>query len=349
MSEKIHFFNCLEEPFSLHGFHMPKELGSFTRMPYSFDDDKTLKEGITHWMRTTTGGRVRFITDSPVIHIHSYCPYYFRMGNVGEASVHGFDMYVSSPEKNGKSVYAKTFFPTGITNEKLDFEGSFDFGSSEKREITLYFPLFSGVDKLLIGLKEGCFLSAPNSYKTEKPMVFYGSSVTHGASASRPGMTYPAILSRWLGCDFINLGFNGSDWGEATIAEYISALPMSAYIHGYGYNEPSLEDYPDKHYRFYKIIRGKNPELPIIMMSSPVEISIQEKASGMRLAEKRKGVMSSYIRALQDGDTNVYFVDGFSGLGDEMATDATVDGTHPTDLGFWNIAKKLYPILDNAI
>ena len=349
MSEKIHFFNCLEEPFSLHGLHTPKELGSFTRLPYSFDDDKTLKEGITRWMRTTTGGRVRFVTDSPVIHIHSYCPYYFRMGNVVEASVHGFDMYVSSPGGNGKQVYAKKFFPNEISDEKLDFEGSFDFGSSEEREITLYFPLFGAVDRLLIGLKEGCFLSAPKSYKTEKPMVFYGSSVTHGASASRPGMTYPAMLSRWLDCDFINLGLNGSDWGEASIAEYISALPMSAYIHGYGYNEPSLEEYSDKHYRFYKIIRDKNPKLPIIMMSSPVEISIQGKDSAMRLAEKRKGVIRSYMRAVESGDTNVYFVDGFSVLGDEMATEATIDGTHPTDLGFWNIAKKLYPILDKNL
>ena len=142
------------------------------------------------------------------------------------------------------------------------------------REITINFPLYNGIESLYIGIDEHSTLEKAAPYKMEKPIVFYGSSVTQGACASRPGTCYPSLLSRWLDADFINLGFSGNDKGEPALAHYIASLEMSAFVYGYGYNARTIEHYKNTYYPFYEIIRKKNPELPIIMMSSPIRLLI---------------------------------------------------------------------------
>lgn len=49
--------------------------------------------------------------------------------------------------------------------------------------------------------------AAPDPFRHR--IVVIGSSITHGSSASRPGMTYTARLGRTLGFGFINLGASG--------------------------------------------------------------------------------------------------------------------------------------------
>ena len=51
-------------------------------------------------------------------------------------------------------------------------------------------------------------------------MVFYGSSITQGGCAQRPGNSYPAIVSMDRMTDFVCLGFSGNAHGEAKMAEY---------------------------------------------------------------------------------------------------------------------------------
>lgn len=157
-------------------------------------------------------------------------------------------------------------------------------------------------------------------------------------------MIYTSILSRWLDCDYINLGCSGSDKGEDALAEYFSSVNMSAFVYAYGYNAPSVEHYENTYYPFYKIIRNKNPKLPIVMMSSPIYIDIKNEKD--LYIQKREVVLKAYERALGEGDCNIYFIDGFTLLGN---SDATVDTTHPSDLGFYNMAKEIYPILKKIL
>ena len=109
-------------------------------------------------------------------------------------------------------------------------------------------------------------------------------------------------------------------------------MKMSAFVYDYDYNAPDAKHLAETHERMFKIIREKNPKLPIIMATRPkMYLTDAEK-------ERFKIIKKTYMNAKKNGDTNVYFVDGtkmFKGKGGE---DCTVDGCHPNDLGFYAMA-----------
>jgi hypothetical protein len=49
------------------------------------------------------------------------------------------------------------------------------------------------------------------------------------------------------------------------------------------------------------------------------------------------------------GDNRIYFIDGRDLIDDEWKWEATVDGTHATDLGFSMMAKNLRPVIERII
>ena len=64
----------------------------------------------------------------------------------------------------------------------------------------------------------------------EKPIVFYGTSITHGACASRPGMVHTAILGRWLDMPVVNLGFSGNGRMDQAVGEFLVQVDATAYV-----------------------------------------------------------------------------------------------------------------------
>ena len=184
---------------------------------------------------------------------------------MSDTGIRGFDLYAAPAGRMEDIVFKKTMISTDSF-----YNISYEFDDCFLRDITINFPLYNDVKSLCVGLERDSVLTDAMPYSIEKPVVFYGSSVTQGACASRPGLTYPALLSRWLDVDFINLGFSGNDRGEKALADYIASIDMSAFVYGYGYNTPTVEHYEKTHYPFYDIIRKNNPDLPIIIMSPPM-------------------------------------------------------------------------------
>ena len=196
----IVYYNCMEKPFSLHGFYKPLETGKFLRLPGRFSKEESVNEGVRSLLYHTSGGRVRFVTDSCFINIrvNLSTPVCF-MPHMTQGGIQGFDLYAAPVDQRKNPVYQKTFFPIGVTEEEGTYSGTFQFAEKVLREITINFPLYNGVESLFIGLKEGCVLKEAEPYSVELPMVFYGSSITQGGCASRPGTNYTHLLSRWLG------------------------------------------------------------------------------------------------------------------------------------------------------
>ena len=56
----------------------------------------------------------------------------------------------------------------------------------------------------------------------------------------------------------------------------------------------------------------------------------------------------TYENALARGDRNVYLIDGPT-LMAIAGNEGTVDGTHPTDLGFFSMAQALIPVLKEIL
>ena len=327
------FCKPYELPMKLYGVSLD-EKGYHRLDPQVAEEVSTGVAGLNY---NTAGGRVRFTTDSRRVAIIARRNTVYNPDHMTYCLVAGFDMYADGE-------YVSTFRPGGERAGEQSFESSITFPDGEKRlrDVTINFPAYGPVLELSVGVEEGAALMPSPDYTYEKPVVFYGSSITQGGCASRSGLIHSAHLSRWLDANILNLGFSGSAKGERKMAEYIAGLDMSCLVMEYDHNAPNPEHLLETHEPFYKIIREAHPTLPIIMSTRP-----QFKSWGER-DERREIVKRTYERAVEAGDKNVWFLstpETLSPIGNE----GTVDNCHPNDLGFFYMAKGLLPVLKEAL
>ena len=324
------FYNALSEPFRVCGVYY--EDGLYRRMPENVA--ASVNSGIVHLSKNTAGGRVRFMTDSRTVSIVAKMPYLSNMCHFARTGSTGFDMYADN-------VYAATFVPPRDIADGYESTVEIpDFMTEKKvRDITINFPLYSMVSELLIGVEEGATLTASPLYKTEVPLVSYGSSITQGGCASRPGCAYQAILSRRFDCNYVNLGFSGHAKAEETMADYVASLDMSVFLYDYDCNSPTPEFLAETHEPMFKKIRAAHPDLPIIMMARPHYYLDPNDV------KRHKVIETTYKNALAAGDKNVYWLSGPE-LMALCGNEGTVDNCHPTDLGFASMAKAVGDLIE---
>ena len=328
----IKFYNANQAPFEIFGVFYDN--GKYRRMPENVA--KTVNEGVYGLHTNTAGGRVRFKTDSRYVAINTKMFSIGKMPHFALTGSSGFDLYVCEETPN----YVSTFTPP--FNIQDGYESIIYFSSSKMREITINFPLYSGVCELYIGVDDKSTISSPKPYKFQKPIVYYGSSITQGGCASRPGNSYESIISRRLNADFVNLGFSGNAKGEKEIADYIKNLEMSAFVYDYDYNAPTTEHLKETHENMFEIIRKANPELPVVILSRP-KFTLNDEEN-----ERLEIIRATYQNAMGSGDKNVYLIDGKT-LMNLAGDDGTVDGCHPNDLGFMSMAKAVGDILEKIL
>ncbi|MBO4734352.1 MAG: hypothetical protein J5662_07745 [Clostridia bacterium] len=332
--DDIVFLSANENPFAIYGVFF--ENGMYRRMPEVVA--KTVSEGVFSLHKCTAGGRVVFKTDSPYIAISAKMPLLCPSSNFSLDGCSGFDLY---ERKDNGQVYLGTYQPP--MDIKDGFESVIDVKGGEVREYVINLPLYSAVGELYIGLSDKSSVSEGKPYKTGKPIVYYGSSITQGGCASRPGNSYEAIISRNLNRDYINLGFSGNAKGEDEMANYIKDLPMSFFVYDYDHNAPSVEHLRATHERMFRIIREKNPDLPVLFLSRP-----KHRLNDAEL-ERLQIIKNTYQNALDGGDRNVYFIPGNELIDDTLEDIATVDYCHPNDCGFYAMAQKIESVIKNVL
>ena len=331
--DDVVFYNALSEPFRIFGIYHDGE--KYRRMP----DDVAAKtnEGVLALCANTAGGRVRFITDSPYVAIKTKVGELNGTTKMPAAAVTGFDMYVS---RNGEQRYVNTFLPPIV--HKQEFEGVVDQRFEGEQLVTINFPLYNDVYDLYIGIAEGSSLKAAPDYTISTPFVYYGSSVTQGGCASRPGTCYQGYISRHFDADYINLGFSGSARGEEAIRDYVASLDMSIFIFDYDHNSPTYETLVQTHEPFYRAVREKHPDVPIILTSKTMAYLYADHVP------RKNFIEASCKKWREEGDENVYFVSGpelMKLAGDE----GTVDRIHPTDLGFYSMAMRFIEEIEKIL
>ncbi len=326
--DSVKYYNVEDEPFKIYGVMRDKNSDCFVRMPT--DIAKAVNNGV-YWLNNKcAGGRVKFITDSSYITIDCMLSGIDKLAHIPVTATAGFDIYVDG-------IYENTFKPP--YDVTTGYEAVVHTYFTEPHEITINFPYFSNLDNLYIGLDEKAAVLPPKDYKISKPVVFYGSSITQGACASRPGCTYESILERRFDLDYVNLGFSGNAFGEEAMAEYITGLDMSLFVYDYDYNAPSVEHLKNTHEKMFLKIREKHPDLPIIMLSIP-----HFKLDKWKL-DRRAVIEETYKNAIAMGDKNVYFIGGKELM--KLAMDnGTVDNCHPNDTGFLSMATAIGDLIE---
>lgn len=329
--EGLTFFQITEEPFSVYG--LIRENDEWVRMPDTVA--KSVSEGVHSLSKHTSGGRVRFVTDSPYIVIKAETPGAYMMPHMPETGLGGFDLYESNDGR--AESYVKTFIPT--VPPKPELEGVIDFLEPRERVCTINFPLYCPVKNLYIGLKSGSVLKKSPEYDISLPFVYYGNSITQGGCASRPGNSYQAMITRRYNADHVNLGFSGNGKGEPEMVEYIAGLAMSAFVMDYDHNAPTIEHLRKTHKPLFDAVRAAHPDIPIIMLSRPKPKLTKEEVVRADI------IKETYDTAVASGDKNVYFIHGTE-LAELCESDGTVDGCHPNDLGFYSMYVRLARLMD---
>lgn len=324
------FKNITEKPLELGGLVYPENnCGEFYRLDAS--KKEIYSDPNRHLAHHTSGGTVRFITDADKIMIKNK----LRANTVGmnhftHRGVWGLDLLVGSGtnrEYCGKMMQTFAESTEYNENEVLLPEG--------KKEVLVYLPLYCGIEYMEIGFPEGATVEEP-APRSFGPIAFYGSSITQGGCASRPGTAYHNIVCRHFDADCINLGFSGSAFGEQSVAEYLTTRKMSLFVMDYVYNSRSLDELESTHYPFYKTFRNAHPNVPVLMCTHPFP---WKEADLDR--SRIKIVKDTYNKALAEGDKNVYFLDGREYFPEEMRDLCFVDNLHPNDLGMYFMAKKI--------
>ena len=308
------------------------------RMPMEIAS--TVNDGVKNYSVYGAGGRIRLTTNSPYIALKvQYGPGAIPTVN-NHCVSYGFDLYKNVDDQE---IFVAAARPVAGFDRKFGEYKMLTQTEGETASFTLNFPIFASVEKLQIGIEKGSCLTSGKSYRNTSPVVYYGSSITHGAAAGRPGNTYESFISQKYNLDYINLGFSGSAKGEAAMAEYISKLSMSVFVCDYDYNAPSVEHLEKTHFAFYEIIRKRNPDVPYIMVSRPTFFM-----SPAVNAKRRQIIRDSYEKALELGDQQVFFIDGETLFQGDASQSCTSDGIHPNDLGFFRMAEKIGPVVAEA-
>ena len=328
----LKFYEPRLEPFTIYGVKF--EDGQYRRMPDSVAS--SVNKSIHILSKETSGGRVKFRTNSSYIAIHTKCQRHI-MPHFALTGSSGFDVYTGVKQR-----YAGTIIPPWNCDEFSEYEGKCIFPDRRMREITLNLPLYSPVFELYIGLEEGAKIEKTVGYKYERPILFYGNSVTQGGCASRAGMSYQAIISRELNTNFVNLGFSGNALAEDIMAEYVAKQDMSVMVYDYDHNAPDAEYLEATHEKMFLKVRQLNPELPIVMLSRPAYYPTAEDKIRMAIIKR------TYDNAIARGDRNVYFIPGHK-LMKYAKDNGTVDGCHPTDYGFASISRVLGSVLQRVL
>lgn len=341
MADDFVWYDILNAPIEIRGLAV-HEGDCFCRL-----DEKVLplmNEGVQSLAYHTAGGRVRFRTNAEKIAVRVCSRYANMMSHMPLTGSAGIDVY-----ENGK--FTASVRPASDTDGWYEGLVPNAFFTGDDVDIEINLPLYNGLTHMVIGLPEGASLEAPRPYTVDVPVVYYGSSITQGGCASRPGNTYQGFLSRWFDTDHINFGFSGSARGEKEMAEYIATFPMSVFVMDYDHNSPSPEHLWNTHENFFKIIRKAHPDVPVIFITRPdAQTNYEYQSLGDHYAERcREPIFTTYQNALKAGDQKVFFVDGNTLFGDDDFDACTVDRCHPNDLGFYRMAQAIRPVLAQAL
>lgn len=318
----IEWYDAAHLPIEGRRWHDPDR--PFVRLPSRVLDDVT--PGVRNMSTRTAGLALRFETDSRHVYARWSGGLPLAMNHMAATGVSGLDLY-----RRGESGWE--FVAVGFPTDRETTRTLTSRTTAVSDEYLLFLPLYSDVNYLEVGVDKGSLFRPLAPPAGEKPIVMYGTSIVQGGCASRTGMAHPAILRRWLDREVINLGFSGSARMEPIMADLLAEIDAAVYVLDC---LPNMTDalVEERVEPFLRQLRDARPGVPIVFV---------EHLKGDRAAS-RHAISRAVIERLEaEGFGELYVIEGTSLL--QGREEGTVDGTHPTDLGFLRIAEAHEPLL----
>ena len=292
--------------------------------------------------RTSSSLYSRFRTDATAISARwSVSGESLALAHMPATSVSGLDLYGEASD--GRLRWVGVAQPTELgDNEALIVEEL----DGADRNYTIYFPLFNSLESVLIGVPSGAIFETIAA-DPQRPVVYYGTSIIHGASASRSGMALPAQLGRRLGRPVVGLGMSGNGKMEVELAEHIAEIDAVVYVIDCLPNM-DFELVRERTIPFVMALRNVRPATPILLVEDrTLENSWVAPARQERHDLNRREYRVAFDALVAGGDANLHYLEHDDLLGHDG--EATVDSSHPTDFGFFRMADVIEPVLRKLI
>ena len=318
----------------------PSEFASFyDRLPAKAEGK--VRGAVWNLSRHSAGLNAQFKTDATSIHVR----YRLRsaslsMSHMPATGVSGVDLYAQDKSKRWRWVAVSR-------PNKQDFKQTLIKGLAPGvRSYMLYLPLYNGLTKLEIGVPTSAKFT-PVKPRTSKPILFYGTSITHGACASRPGMPHPAILGRRLNMPVINLGFSGNGRMESEVGALLSEIDPAVYVIDCLPNM-NAQTVTQRAAPLVRQLRKARPNTPIILVEDRAFTNTWIRPDRQNFHTANRAALKKAFETLKgEGVTKLYYLKGDDLLGDD--SDGATDGSHPSDLGFFRQANVMEPIIRKAL
>ena len=299
--------------------------------------------GVRSMKHHTSGMLFRFRTDSKKLSF-KWIPYNsgLSMDHMPSTGVSGIDVY-RFDEYAGVWRYVKT---GRIHDAKKG--GSLSIAWTPGDACIVNLPLYNGIRSFELGIDPTAKVEAlgPRKSGIDKPVVFYGTSITHGGCCSRPGLGFVNLVGRHLDVPVVGLGFSGSGVMEYEMSEHLARIDASCYVLDCLWNMNSNPKNPngrsvERNYEpFIRNLRAKRPGVPIVMAEM---CDVYCKGPN----EKDKYMKGLYERLVAEGWKDLVYLPK-----DAMYTgdfEGTVDGCHPNDLGMMSMSKAFGKAVREAL
>ncbi len=346
-TDQLKWFLPHDKPLQLCGlpFYMANHV--FRRLPEN-STPPAPNPGVDYLAWHTAGAQIRFRSNSTRVVVQAASRFAELMDHMPQTGICGCDLYVANP---GEPL--RFFGVSRYGMNELEYQCElfkYQSGNRVMRDFVLNFPLYNGVTSFKVGVDDDAEVLPPAAWSYPGCIVWYGTSIQQGGCANRPGMGMTNIISRKLNCEIVNLAFSGSGKGEAAMADLMNQVPNPGmFILDYEANAQTVENLTATLPVLIDRLRAKHPNLPIVVISR-IKFShdawpdFPDNTSAEARLEGRKIQADEVARRVENGDKNLFFFDGANLLGEDYY-ECTVDGIHPTDLGFYRIAEALTPAL----
>lgn len=310
----------------------------FDRLPVSAK--ATVTPNVWNLSRDSTGMVVRFQSDSPSLHVHyKLSKSTLGMPHMPATGVSGVDLYAR--DTDGKWKWVQVTKPATQEVKAEIIKGL----APGLREYAAYLPLYNGVEFMHIGVEQSSRFEPLQP--RGKPIVFYGTSITHGACASRPGMVHTAILGRKLDQAIVNLGFSGNGRMDAAVGEYLVQIDAAAYVIDCLPNMAPA-DVTAKCVPLVNQLRAAKPKTPIILVEDRRFTNDWiTPAKHQFHSDNHAALRAAYDSLVKAGVSGLSYIEGDKLYGED--TEGATDASHANDLGFMRQAEQFEPILRQAL
>ena len=314
----------------------------YDRLPISYKEK--VREPVWNLSKASAGITVRFHSNSTSINLKWTVLNDLDMPHMASTGIKGIDLYTKYNNKwryvttAGALVGLKTYQNKSIPVDSINEYELIKNMSSDFREYKLFLPLYDGVTKLEVGIDSTASIEKA-SPSAVKPIVFYGTSITQGGCASRPGMAHTNIISRKLDVDCINYGFSGNGRMETPIVELISEIDAHFYVIECMQNMDS-EQVSERVRPLVDMIRSNHPYTPIVLVENMMyTTAFLDQTIETTLIQENEALKNEFDKIIKRGTPNIFYIkDNKDFL---LDNEGTVDGVHLTDLGFLRYADYL--------